>query len=229
MLPTAQIPETGLFRGLLIPEVHFCATRQPAPEDQLFPQERDCVQTARSPRRADYNTGRLCARSALDYLGMGRTVIPTGLRGMPLWPQGVSGSISHAAGFWCAAVSDSKRSVGIDVERLDRRLDASVLERVCTTSEIDAIKRWEADGMDAAAVVVFSAKEALYKCLYPLVGTFIGFHAAEVDIDWDSDRFTIILLEDLDSEWTVGTVLNGRYSLGTDFVLTAIILEGPER
>ena len=227
MLPTAQIPETGLFRGLLIPEVHFCATREPATHEQLFPQDRESVPSARSPRRSDYDTGRLCARNALDYLGMGRASIPTGQRGMPLWPQGVAGSISHAAGFWCAAVSDSKRSVGIDVERLDRRLDASALERVCTSAEIDAIGRWEAQGMDAAAILIYSAKESLYKCLYPLVGTFIGYHATEVDIDWDSDRFTVCLLEDLGGEWTVGTLVTGHYSLGTDFVLTAMILEEP--
>jgi enterobactin synthetase component D len=81
--------------------------------------------------------------------------------------------------------------------------------------------------MDAAAILIYSAKESLYKCLYPLVGTFIGYHSAEVDIDWDSDRFTVCLLEDLGGEWTVGTLVTGHYSLGTDFVLTAMILEEP--
>jgi enterobactin synthetase component D len=224
MLPTAQVPHSGMFSGILIPEVHFCATRKVASEEHFFPQERQSNPGARSRRRNDYNTGRLCARRALDYLGIGREAIPPGQRGRPLWPKGVIGSISHAAGFWCAAVSDSKRSLGIDVERLDRSMSASMLERVCTPHELESICKWEGQGMDAAAILVFSAKEALYKCLYPLVGTFIQFQAAEINVDWDSDRFTVCLMEDLSPEWTAGTELVGYYSLEADFVLTAIVI-----
>ncbi len=37
--------------------------------------------------------------------------------------------------------------------------------------------------------LIFSAKESLYKCFYPLVKRFFGFHAVELELDPKRQRF----------------------------------------
>ena len=40
------------------------------------------------------------------------------------------------------------------------------------------------------AKLVFSAKESVYKCLWPVTGTFLEFHAIGIRIDPVVSRFT---------------------------------------
>ena len=68
---------------------------------------------------------------------------------------------------------------------------------------------------------LFSAKESLYKTLYPNVLKFFGFdHAAVVEIT--EDEFTIILLKNLNSDYRAGKRFRGQYLIIESHLLTLI-------
>jgi enterobactin synthetase component D / holo-[acyl-carrier protein] synthase len=144
----------------------------------LFPAEQALLRTAGPQRRADFTAGRLCARAALDRLGVPGSPILPGLAGEPRWPAGVTGSITHCAGYRASAVAlaTDVAAIGIDAEP-DHLLPAGLIEAVATSPE----RAWI--GQLAAIVpavswdrLLFSAKEAACKLWYPLTGQWLGLH-----------------------------------------------------
>ncbi|OGT70599.1 MAG: hypothetical protein A3H44_09485 [Gammaproteobacteria bacterium RIFCSPLOWO2_02_FULL_57_10] len=79
--------------------------------------------------------------------------------------------------------------------------------------------------------LVFSAKESLFKCLFPLVNRFFDFHAAVITPlssgSTGDGEFRFELLEDLDGEFRTGYRGHGRYAILATHVHTAVILKPP--
>ena len=140
-------------------------------------------------RRRQFASGRHAARTAVQRLAGITPPIPRDARGRPVWPAGIVGSISHTETLAAAAVAaDSVRGIGIDVEDSNRlaRSRPRLLEKLFTPSE--RTRPW-ADSREG--VVRFSAKEAAYKAVNPLVGRFIGFREVEAEIDWRRSMFRV--------------------------------------
>jgi 4'-phosphopantetheinyl transferase EntD len=162
---------------------------------RLFAAEEAALGGAGLQRYAEFSTGRACARAALGRLGLPPVPILPGPRGEPRWPGGVTGSITHCAGYRaCAAARIAQvEALGIDAEP-DGPLPAGVLAAVATRAE----RAWLDERMSAAPQVrwdrlLFSAKEAAYKAWYPLTGATPGF--ADVEMTEPADgRFTLHLL-----------------------------------
>jgi enterobactin synthetase component D len=132
-------------------------------------------------RRAEFLAGRFAARTALAALGVDSTP-GRDAEGRPVWPVGVVGSITHGAGRALCAVASSRdvRGVGIDVERwMSASTKEELLARICDDSERAVLARLRTPE-PASVTVAFSAKESLYKCLFPHVGRFMDFSAAAV-------------------------------------------------
>ncbi|WP_369087004.1 4'-phosphopantetheinyl transferase family protein [Vibrio fluvialis] len=71
--------------------------------------------------------------------------------------------------------------------------------------------------------LVFSAKESLFKALYPKVRVFFGFESAQIiSIDESTGRFTISLTHNLSSKYFKGWEISGRYFIIRNTVLTLI-------
>jgi len=66
--------------------------------------------------------------------------------------------------------------------------------------------------------ILFSAKEAVYKCQYPITTKFLGFHAVEVEIDDGSFR---AIFQQEAGEFQPGDVMSGRYLVEEGLVATA--------
>jgi 4'-phosphopantetheinyl transferase EntD len=146
-----------------------------------YPEEAACVQNAVATRRAEFWTARRCAREALARLGLPPGPIVRGHGGAPVWPPGVVGSISHTHGYCAVAVARCPplRSVGVDVETV-RPLEPGVLDLILLERERAWLDRQPLGRRDEWAVLFFAAKEAFYKCQYPVSGTFLDFRDAEV-------------------------------------------------
>src|SRR5699024_10257180 len=84
----------------------------------LHPVEAEQVDGAVDSRRHDFAAARACAREAMRRLGIPGGPVVRGGRGMPVWPPGVVGSLTHTDGLRAAALApaDSVRSLGLDVE-----------------------------------------------------------------------------------------------------------------
>lgn len=133
-------------------------------------------------RRAEFLAGRFAARQAMRALGVDARV-GRDEQGRPLWPSNVAGSITHGAGRALSAVAHATevRGIGIDAERLmGAATKRELMTRICSEAEL-ATLAGRLDVPEAVRVTfAFSAKESLYKCLYPLVGHFMDFSAARV-------------------------------------------------
>lgn len=131
-------------------------------------------------RRTDFINGRACARQALQGFGIDVPALPRGNHREPLWPPGFSGSITHTQGY-CAAVAAPRTSVqaiGIDAE-CRGALSERLIRRSCSAAELQTLQEMPAAQRAAHAIVLLSAKESLFKCLFPLHGP-IGLRDADI-------------------------------------------------
>lgn len=130
------------------------------------------------PKRVrEFAAGRACARRCLAELGRGSLPLPAGADRAPIWPSGIVGSITHTEGF-CAAVAAERSAfaaLGMDSEVVGR-VPPEIWATVCTPQESDWVGSLPANERPAAVTLVFAAKEAFYKCQYPLVGEWLDFH-----------------------------------------------------
>jgi 4'-phosphopantetheinyl transferase EntD len=135
----------------------------------------------------EFAAGRLCARRALAELGIGDFPLRAGADRSPCWPPTVVGSISHTLGFCGAVVGERRRfvSLGLDIEAA-QDLKQELWPRVCTDAELRWIASLPAPSQASAATLVFCAKEAFYKCQYPVTGERLSFDDVHVEIR-DSD------------------------------------------
>ena len=124
-------------------------------------------------RKREFLAGRAAAGEALGRLGMEQPGLPARAEdGRPLWPPGITGSISHSRQY-CAAVaaySCDFAAIGIDIEE-GGRVDRAIAERLFTVQELDFLERGAAKlPLPVARTVIFSAKESAYKAVYGLRG-----------------------------------------------------------
>ena len=191
----------------------------PLDDYPLPSEEARCVQTASIKRRRQFASGRQAARTALRRLhGAERPVLRVGR--MPLWPAGFVGSISHSGALAAAAVAKGEvvRGIGIDLERIDR-LKPPVQRKVLTAGERQG--PWPDPRQGALA---FSAKEAGYKAVNPITGTYIALLEAEVEVDWKRCAFRLRYL----GEQASNRLLNqgvGAFRFIDDQVVTLFWLE----
>lgn len=158
------------------------------------------------PRRAhEFKLGRLCASLAhQSLLAQELTELAIGPKREPLWPSTVRGSISHCDGYVCAAVGEATQVeyVGIDIE-VWGRVKSELKESICLPGELESL---QVGKTEETLTLIFSAKESLYKALFPKVGRYFGFHAALVDVvqithSGKPGKFQIILKEQLNDKF----------------------------
>ena len=156
-------------------------------DESWFQREGICVPEALlkavPKRRAEFLAGRYCADQSLRLFGAhGGAPLAANPDRSPVWPAGFVGSITHTGTYAAAVVAraSSCRGIGIDTENIVEGNTADRLKGlIMTPEELESLQRVES-ALSFAQIftLVFSAKESLYKCLRPIVGTFFGFHSA---------------------------------------------------
>ena len=144
---------------------------------------------------------------------------------MPIWPAGYVGSISHVRGTVAAAVAKASDivSIGIDIEETERFRPA-IEKKIARPDEIAVnFEGLAPDARQTALAIMFSAKEAFYKCQYPITGQIMGFHDAHVVIDNRTQTFQLSLLVDAPL-LPGGGVFRGKYGLKAGTVYTAMVM-----
>lgn len=152
--------------------------------------DRVAIGGAAPQRQREFAAGRLCARRAMQRLGLESPPIPIGPDRAPVWPPDSVGSISHCEGFAMAAVSTraTLRTIGVDCERR-ARVSPDLITLVCREEERGGagLRR---DDDHAWLTALFSAKEALFKAHYALRRRMFGFQDAAVRFSRDAARFS---------------------------------------
>jgi 4'-phosphopantetheinyl transferase EntD len=152
----------------------------------LCNEEERLIETAVKKRQQEFRAGRNAAHQALDELSAPWEPLMRDEKRQPLWPAGFLGSISHCRGE-CVAVcakAGDLISLGIDVEPLEP-LPKGVAQYIHTPHDQATM---EAD-RSLPERLIFSAKESIYKCYFPLIGEHMGFQSVSLNIDPDKMRF----------------------------------------
>lgn len=217
----------GVLAGL-VPEGVVVVDADPSGDPPpLHPDEAELVAKAVEKRRRELAWGRRCARDALRGLGVGGDpAIGRGERGEPRWPADVVGSITHCAGYCAAAVAPPAvvGALGIDAETAGL-LPRRVWEMIATPADREALARAVGRRPGTYEVVLFSAKESVYKAWYPMTGEWLGFQDADVVVDPAAGTFRASLRVDtppaVAAAWQG---MQGRFAITASHVVTAVWL-----
>lgn len=154
------------------------AHAQGASAAALLPAEAACLSPrAVEKRRQDFINGRAAAADCLRQLGHPRIAIPSAADRSPVWPPGLVGAVTHSGGRALAAVGRVTRwsAIGVDLEHMAGLRRIEIAERVADAAE----RAWI--GSDRRRLLaVFSAKESIFKALYPQVRRWFGFDAVSL-------------------------------------------------
>ena len=204
------------------------------PAAVLLPQERAAIARAPESRRREFATARACARTAMTRLGLSEAAVLPGPRGAPQWPEGVTGSITHCAGYRAAAVALTRDvvSLGVDAEPNEALPNHGMLELIALDQERARLGELAAGIPGIPGIpgicwdrLLFSAKESVYKTWFPLARCWLGFESADIVIDPREGTFTARLL--VPGPLVGGTpltMLSGRWLAHHGFLVTAVVV-----
>jgi 4'-phosphopantetheinyl transferase EntD len=184
------------------------------PHTELLPAEAAGTQDMIEKRRLEFTHGRHCAHQAMRKLGLPIEAILKGADRAPIWPTSVCGSISHS-GTTAAAVIAHRRQlagIGLDIETAGP-LAPEIAEMICRPDELKMH-----DGEHAK--LLFSIKEAVYKCIYPNINCYVDFQEMEIFLQENDGSFSAQSHSpNFDASLVDG--LQGRYCSNAEFVISS--------
>ena len=174
-------------------------------------------------RRREFARGRACARLAMQKLGVRPLPLLRGRERQPLWPAALCGSITHCDGYCAAVVAHTRdmRTIGIDAEVI-RAFGDVVLDRIALAGE----RAWMsgADARAPWAVLLFSAKESVFKAWFQVFESALDFSHVHIDFDPPRRAFRAIVKRNKRGA-PAAVAFVGRYRFDRERVLTSAYLE----
>lgn len=188
-----------------------------------FPQElrNACIQ-----RKSSFQAGRELASLAISSILDTKYVYSVGMNKdrSPNWPDGIVGSISHSQNHVIVSVADGSQflSLGVDVEmKMTDRISQMCTSTIFVEGEQNLYKNsWL--GFEEFVTLVFSAKESIFKAIYPIVGFYFDFDAVRLlglDKDLKTMKFSIVnpdLVSQLHADF-----LEVKFSIEEDVFITS--------
>lgn len=195
-----------------------------APMPRLIGDEVLAVEQVRPARAREFGAGRAAAREAMGLLGHPPRPVLQGEDRAPVWPKGLTGSITHTTRDCMAVVSDAPdiRALGLDIE-MAAPLESALWPEICTMAEMHWLASLGPSQRGQFAKLIFSAKEAVYKAQYTVSRQMLGFHDLALTVDLSQQRFTAEMTSPV-AGFARGAVLQGRFAiLGAAFITSVEI------
>jgi 4'-phosphopantetheinyl transferase EntD len=211
--------------GLLPPAVAFAEMHLSELPDPLLGSEPEMIEGASARRKVEFTAGRSCARRALALLGRPAEPIPAAADRLPIWPPGITGSISHSQSHCVAAVAfktSTVQTLGIDIEQADA-VDLDLADAICTRTERDWLVRQSAGMRQRLLTGIFSAKESVFKAQYHLSRALFGFDTIHLDLAFEHGVFSARFERDV-LPFNSGYVTSGRIAFRRGHVVTAVTI-----
>lgn len=180
----------------------------------LWPEELEAIGAAVPQRVTEFAAGRQAARQALSALGLAACALPVLPDRAPHWPEGISGSISHAAGLAVAVVRRGA-PLGVDVEE-DHPLPPDLWPEIASGDERAALPAGDA-GLWLRRL--FAAKEALFKAQAQGARAMFGFDAVRVTL---AETGFDAQFQQNAGTFRAGDVVQGRLALVEGLVLAGV-------
>ncbi len=214
-----------LLASLFPAGVYTAELRGPGDPALLYPEEAAHLGQSVAKRAAEFAAGRLCARAVMAELGIADFPLRVGGDRRPLWPAGVVGSITHTHGFGAAVAAPDThfRAIGVDAEVVGRVREA-LWPKICAPQELTWLAAQRGGAAERLAALVFSAKEAFYKCQYGLTQGWVGFHDVMLDLALDPDggRFSVLPLKPLQLQQELQPPWEGRFHFEQGLVVSGM-------
>ncbi|MFE8151231.1 4'-phosphopantetheinyl transferase superfamily protein [Brenneria goodwinii] len=197
--------------------------------DRLFTEAEipfnDSLERSVPKRRAEFLAGRCLAKQVLSRLGYEGLVLNCAEDRSPRWPENVSGSLSHSANsVLCAAHihnNNAPACVGVDIEDFMSAKRAESLWPGLVDEEEYHWLHAQNDEFRCLLTLNFSAKESLFKALYPRIKRYFDFlDARMVTLDSAKQCFELELLSNLTPECCAGRRFQGSYLKRADDITT---------
>ncbi len=202
---------------------------QPEQFDSLkivMPEE---IRRSIAKRQAEFLAGRFVATKALlrsGFVGSSAPVIAIGKNREPIWPNGYVGSITHNKNTAICAIdtTDKTTLLGIDVETiLDDKTASEIAFHIHDEVEKCVLVN-NGFTSNEATTLIFSAKEAIFKALFPVVKEFFGFESFRVkDIDTHQQKITFTISEPFKRKSKLQENHMIHYKKNKDLFLTSFI------
>lgn len=161
-----------------------CRTIRDGDQALLLPEEAASVTSKVDRMRDASGAARHVARGLLRQAGLADAPLLKAASGAPVWPVGVVGSMAHDDAFAIAAMAStaSFKSLGIDIEPSEP-----------LAQDVAAIVKMPADVVDGveerlASRLLFVAKEAVYKAVFPRDQVILGFEDVAIDFTRSEGR-----------------------------------------
>lgn len=178
-------------------------------------------------RQREIAAGRRCAKRALAQLSVVDYPLLAGSDRAPVWPPGVVGSITHTDGCrdgYCGvAVTDRQDVVGLGIDAEPRQpLPADLWSWILDEREkADALL---GDEPGIYARLVFSAKEATYKALYPTLKRILEFCDLHIEFKMSDGLFFAHMVGLKTAPPRVPAPFVGRLVIDNELIVTAMAL-----
>lgn len=188
------------------------------------PREAVAVRGAVARRVTEFHAGRAAARAAMTQLSLPHGSVLMGQNRAPVWPDGITGSISHSKTACVAVVGLSSQwaGIGVDLEEATM-LDPLLITEVCSKAERIWLGQQPAEERGVMAKLIFSAKEASYKAQFPVTGQLFGFEVLELTIDRETSRFEACF-RSAQGPIAAGEILRGSYAHAAGLLVTGVAI-----
>lgn len=186
----------------------------PSGVEHLWPEERAAVIGAVPQRLAEFSAGRTAARRVLVELGLAPIALPMSPDRAAVWPDGIVGTIAHAAGFALAAARRGA-PLGIDIEA-DTPISPDLWPIICRPDELHRLGPLRTGHLVKR---IFCAKEAVFKAQAPSNRVLFGHEALSITLaetTFDAQFLTSV------GDFQSGQIVRGRIDVADGLVLAGV-------
>lgn len=129
----------------------------------------DFIDNYASSRRSEYIAGRYCAQTALANIGIFDTNVSKNRDKTPLWPDHVSGSISHSKNHAIAAVAMKYdySAIGVDCESIISSMVRDEIKDMVANGAEQKLLSDSGIDVNTGITLALSIKESLFKAIFP--------------------------------------------------------------
>ena len=206
----------------------FCGDLSSTKDIKLHSEEEKIAKSFGSrQRKAEFLLGRKIAHLALkEFKQENKPILRNTSTREPAWPKSIRGSITHSGGLAAVAVGLKKDilGIGIDLENISRKINFKISRHICIDDEINWLSKLSPEQALLYLRVIFSAKESIFKCYFPISGKFIKFKDAYVQINIERSEFLFKLSSEFSEIFDARFIHQGVFSIQNNFLLTSIYL-----
>lgn len=158
-------------------------------DNMLLPEEASATANFSKKRLDEFTLGRVCAREVLATMGYAGFPVRVGDARQPVWPENLVGSISHTGDIAICAIARAQDivGIGIDIELISP--DSFDLLGIVASAKEHATLSPSLKHSSYMAKLLFSAKESVFKCQFPLTGKWLEFKDVTLTLDHESRQF----------------------------------------